>query len=359
MAELSGVASAPGIVHLFGEYGTTFGEPALAFALDQRLTISVKQSEYDFFIVDGFKLDQKRHSYFFNSIQKLWDGGPLDITTSSQIPWLTGVGTRDALSMALTALLMEKNRVLHKEKKLDDPKEIAGILAQQAFIIENNIDGPISPLGTSTSLLGGIVLMYDIPVNAFWSIQDQKFTWYIHQMDTLDNVDIVLGFLKEPETVKYSAEQPKPLFDSPEKIKSLRGSQNHDPSTLHQKAPESIFITLQRLLEKSGFMRDIVRDIGKNTRAGVQALTDHNLGEVGSLMSKQQNLLTILGVYPPALKKLAEAAEDHSYGVALAGANGDVIIALTSKPKLVAHNIEKAGGVAIITKVTKQGLTLE
>ena len=106
---------------------------------------------------------------------------------------------------------------------------------------------------------------------------------------------------------------------------------------------------------------DIIRYSRRTGRATsiLETFAIELTGRLGSLMSKQQNLVTILGIYPPALKKLAEAAEDHSYGVALAGANGDVIVALSSKPELVADNIEKAGGVAVITKVTKHGLTLE
>jgi hypothetical protein len=76
-------------------------------------------------------------------------------------------------------------------------------------------------------------------------------------------------------------------------------------------------------------------------------------------MNEQQNLITILGVFPPVMKELAKVAEQNSLGVTLIGTKGDAIAALTKKPELVANSIKRAGAEAVITGISKQGLMLE
>ena len=112
-------------------------------------------------------------------------------------------------------------------------------------------------------------------------------------------------------------------------------------------------------MKRSGFAKDNIKDLGKLTRAGTEALIAGDLPKLGKIMDQQQNILTILGVYPKELKPLVEAAKKDSYGVTLTGTNGDAIIAISETPEIVASNIKKAGGEAIITKIGNHGLEIK
>ena len=111
MAEFNKAASVPGVVQLFGGYSTIIGEPAIAIAIDLRVNLKVEPAEFDFFIVDGYKLDAHKHKYFSKAAQMLWHGKALEFNTSSQLPMVTGFGTQNALVVALAALLMNKNEI--------------------------------------------------------------------------------------------------------------------------------------------------------------------------------------------------------------------------------------------------------
>lgn len=357
MAELSGAVSAPGVLHLFGEYSTLFGEPAVAIAIDLRLTLTVEPAEFEFSIVDGYKLDPRKHKYFDIALKEFWDGPPLEFSTSSQFPMLSGLGTSSALTVAITGLLLELSKSKEKKPKLKKEQSKTVLLAKRAYKLEKKINPPVSPLGTSTAIAGGTVLLFDIPAGALWSIPEKNRTSYIHKLEALEEVSIVIGHLKDKSTANYSALHPRALFDSPTASTNSKSTLISDAAAALGGA-ESIQKKLQRLTSKSGFIKDIIRELGKVTRSGVQALTGGEPGKIGALLNKQQNLVTMLGVYPSELKDLAEAAEDYSFGVTPAGANGDSILALTRKPELVASNIQKAGGDAVITKVTSHGYTL-
>jgi mevalonate kinase len=358
MAELSGAVSAPGVLHLFGEYSTLFGEPAVAIAIDLRLTLTVEPAEFEFSIVDGYKLDPRKHKYFDIALQEFWEGPPLEFSTSSQIPMLSGLGTSSALTVAITGLLLELNRSNEKKPKLKKKQSKTIQLAKRAYKLEKKINPPVSPLGTSTAIAGGAVLLFDIPAGALWSIPEKNRTSYIHKLEALEGVSIVIGHLKDKSTANYSALHPRALFDSPTAPAQSKSTLISDAAVALGGGAESIQKKLQRLTSKSGFIKDIIRELGKVTRSGVQALTSGDPGKIGTLLNKQQNLVTMLGVYPSELKDLAEAAEDYSFGVTPAGAIGDTILALTRKPELVASNIQKAGGDAVITNVTSHGYTL-
>ena len=66
-------ASAPGKCILFGEHAVVFGQPAVAVAIDQRMTVSLeKNSEWR---IDGMKFISKRHPHVEALKQRLWANG--------------------------------------------------------------------------------------------------------------------------------------------------------------------------------------------------------------------------------------------------------------------------------------------
>jgi len=86
----------------------------------------------------------------------------------------------------------------------------------------------------------------------------------------------------------------------------------------------------------------------------------HDLEALGRLMSKDHNLLTILGVSTPALQKLVDASLPYSYGAKLTGAGGGgSMIALTDEPEKVAEAIRARGGAPFIVRTGVQGVRAE
>ena len=54
MSRYLGETSVPGVVALLGEYGLGYGEPALALAIDHRVSVKANETDFDFYIVDDY-----------------------------------------------------------------------------------------------------------------------------------------------------------------------------------------------------------------------------------------------------------------------------------------------------------------
>src|SRR5206468_1794106 len=67
---------------------------------------------------------------------------------------------------------------------------------------------------------------------------------------------------------------------------------------------------------------DAVREIGRITLDGMEALRRNDLAAAGRLMDRNHALLTGLGVGHPMLDRLVQAARKTSYGAKLTGAGG-------------------------------------
>lgn len=368
MVELLGETKVPGAVALFGEYGSIFGEPALAFALDLKLILKAKHTDLDFFIVDGYKLDSQKHVYFEIALKQLWTGGVLEFKTMSQIPIITGLGTNSALAVALSGLLINLKKVIAKKKKRKSINESDRIISQyktikqisnSAFQIENAINAPVSPLQTTTSAIGGAVLLDSEKKESIFSISCQDQKWYAHKLNNLENISFVIGYPKNRLT--NLQENPRPLFDSPPKPKSVKRTKLHTlRTTLRQSGTqESILNKLTRFVSRSNFAMDNIKEMGKITREACTRLIQGDIEKVGKLLAEQYNLLTILGVCPDELKPFVEATKDDSYGVTITGVNGDTILAISDAPQKVVENIKKLGGEGFIGNILNRGFEVK
>ena len=106
---------------------------------------------------------------------------------------------------------------------------------------------------------------------------------------------------------------------------------------------------VKRFVDKSKFAKDVIEEIGQLTIEGREALRKNDPVELGSLMTRDQKLLAILGVSCQALDDLIEASFPLSYGAKLTGAGGGgSMVALTDSPEQVAEAIRKKGGHPII-----------
>ena len=104
-------ASAPGKCILFGEHAVVYGQPAVAVAIEQRISVSLETlgSSSESWKIDGMKFDPKRHPHVQALRNRLWQpqqGAPnLKIRIKGDIPPASGLGSSAALSVAASAAL--------------------------------------------------------------------------------------------------------------------------------------------------------------------------------------------------------------------------------------------------------------
>ena len=195
--EVAITASAPAKCILFGEHAVVYGEPAVAVALEQRL--SVRLTPAKMWGVDGSSLNPRRHPHIHHLVHEIWDADseptPLSIHVSGDIPRASGLGSSAALSVAMGA-------ALHASKHLTNPSDSIEEFSRMAHHAEAKAQsGRASPMDTSTSALGGIVVLSDKKEQGCdWKFTSEletpegKRTWEIHTLNLPeDDVFLVLG----------------------------------------------------------------------------------------------------------------------------------------------------------------------
>ena len=191
--------------------------------------------------------------------------------------------------------------------------------------------GRASPMDTSTSTLGGIVVLSDKKEDGCdWvftrklETPDGQRTWEIHTMTPpQDDVYLVLG-----------------------------NTGVHAP-TSHQVA------LVAAALEANPSRINEIRAIGSIARRGLKALQVGNYDAVGHAMSENHIILRNLGVSSDELETLISAALPTALGAKLTGAGGGgCMVALTRNPKATSEAIELAGGRTLISRLGNPGATL-
>lgn len=320
MQLLEAEASAPGKVILFGEHAVVYGEPSLSLALQRRTFVS-GQPVGDAFTVNGFPLDPNFHAYIERAVKQHWKLGPLRLQTESQIPSGSGIGSSAALSVATNAVLL---RLQHPDTvPLSD-------IAQAAFLTEFETQGRASPNDTTVATAGGGVLLAPERLESsdlefLWRIQREERTWNAHRVKIPD-LPLVIG---------------------------VTGSKG--------KTSEQV-AKVRRFVEKSSFARDVVKDIGRITMAGVEALRKNDLRTLGDLMNKNHEHLHTLGVDTPLLETLVQGARKvrGTLGAKLTGAGGGgSMVVLTENPDEVKLALEKLGASAFLAPASRDGVLVK
>jgi len=306
--------SSPGKVILFGEHAVVYGEPAIALAVTRRFHMEVRpRDKGKGHRVDGHRMTQAHHSYFKYAVENYWEGGPLDISTRSDIPSSSGMGSSAALTTSLMGALVELSG-----GSIEDERER---IARQSFATEYGVQGRASPTDTSTATMGQGILLAKEPVDGLlWHVERGGAEWYIHRVD-VPKLDIVVGFT------------------------GVKGNTGE------------LVAKVRRYWERNNFAKETVSDIGRLTMEGVAALGTGDKELIGRLMDRNHQLLTILGVNHPKLQRLIDAARPYSFGAKLTGAGGGgSMIALTDEPEKVSASIEAAGGTPFIAEIGAPGL---
>ena len=349
-------ASAPGKCILFGEHAVVYGQPAVAVAIDQRMSVSLALN--DDWRIDGMSFHPQRHPHVEALRQRLWEGGPpLSVKITGDIPPASGLGSSAALSVAASAALRcARGRQIKDDDwaegwtaarpngVYDGPWEVTkgdsvdygakSVDEDECAILTHAVEayaqgGRASPMDSSTCAHGGCIVLSDKvedDLNWLYSRKLNDVSWEVHSVDLgeIDDVWLVIG----------STGVHAPTSEQVAKVAALLESQ-----------PEK--------------MREI-ETIGIVARRGIAALMEGDMESVGRAMSENHLLLRSIGVSCPELESLITAAAPTSLGVKLTGAGGGgCMIALTRNPKLTSEAIELAGGRTLISKLGAVGMKVD
>jgi mevalonate kinase len=294
--------SAPGKIYLFGEHAVVYGESALACAVDMRTHVTAKKSGSIKITskIGTTGLDFRKHAYVSSAIKKL-DVKDVAVKITSDIPIGSGLGSSAAVTVATLSAINE-------EYSLGYVKED---IARMGHEIELDVQGAASPTDTFVSTMGGIV-----------EIPSRK------RLEPMD-CGVVIGNTNKGATSKKTARLVKQV------------------AVLREEYPEVI--------------NPIIKTIGSFTQKGMSLVSEKDYTSLGKLMNINHGLLDALGVGTTELSALVYAARDAgAFGAKITGAGGGgCMVALTDSPGKVASAISKAGGQAIITKFTKEGILKE
>lgn len=303
--------SAPGKMILFGEHAVVFGKPALALAIDLRISACVSRS--DEYTVNGRPMKKKHHAYISAALDEAWGGPPINIDTVSEIPSGSGLGSSAAVTVSSVAAMLSS-------KGQASPEAIA----KKSFAVELKVQGRASPTDTSTSTHGqGVLVSPDETDGLLWRIEQGEHAWNIHHCD-VPGLDFVVGY-----TGVHAATGP-------------------------------LVAKVKRQVDQSADAKAAVDRIGEIVLEGVAAMKAGDKRRLGRLMDENQVLLNGLGVGHPALDGLISAVRPFSHGAKLTGAGGGgSMIALTDDVKPVVEAIRNSGGEAIVVKAGAEGVRRE
>jgi len=297
--------SAPGKIYLFGEHAVVYGESAICCAVDLRTQVRASLSDTIRIssVLGDTGLDHDRYPYVSSVIEKMseiTDIKGVDLCIDSNIPVGSGLGSSAAVTIATIQAL---NLLFGCGMGAED-------IATLGHSIERKIQGAASPTDTYVSTMGGVVM---VPLK-----KKLKFI----------DCGIVIG-----NTGKFSSTR--------QLVSNV--------ALLKKNYPEII--------------DPILSTIGMISLTGEELVTKKEYRSIGVLMNINQGLLDAIGVSSPELADLIYAARSAgAYSAKITGAGGGgcmVALAHPSEMQLVASAITKAGGEAIITKVTEQGVRVE
>lgn len=150
-------ASAPAKAILFGEHAVVYGKPAIAAAIDRRVTVTLGDSSENRVTIPSLGVDFRSESspsggildYVGKTLKLYHDGSPLGIQIEMEIPVGSGLGSSAALTVALIGAL---DGYHGRESEPEDT-------AARAHRVELEVQGAASPLDTTVSTYGGLVYL--------------------------------------------------------------------------------------------------------------------------------------------------------------------------------------------------------
>ncbi|MCQ2056326.1 MAG: mevalonate kinase [archaeon] len=305
-------ASSPGKFILMGEHAVVYGKPAVALAINKRLTCTISESTK--LTINGLCVAPDDNSY----VSRILSANNLttaSISIKSELLPGSGLGSSGALC---TSLLTSIKRMLGKSHNRKD-------IASEAFEAEYRAQGRASPVDTSCCTFGNGIAV-NCPKNLgqyLWTASKNGDTWDIFNIP-IPKMTFVVGYTG---------------------IRSLTAS---------------IVEKVKKYKEQSPVAENLIDEIGNVTIDGMQALSKNDTEHLGRLMTKNHKLLASLGVSCRELDKLVNASLEYSYGAKLTGSGGGgSMIALTDEPGKVCQTISLHGGFPFIVSTSVEGTNVE
>ncbi|WP_370575227.1 mevalonate kinase [Methanomethylovorans sp.] len=297
--------SAPGKIYLFGEHAVVYGESAICCAVDLRTQVRADISDtiHISSVLGDTGLDYDKYPYVsavIENMSEIADIKGINLRIDSNIPVGSGLGSSAAVTIATIQAL---NLLFGCGLGLED-------IATLGHNIERTIQGAASPTDTYVSTMGGVVM---VPLKK--------------KLNTID-CGIVIG-----NTGKFSSTR--------QLVSNVALLKKHYPQIIDP----------------------ILSTIGRISITGEELVIKKEYEAIGRLMNINQGLLDAIGVSGPELSNLIYAARSTgAYSAKITGAGGGgCMVALThpSESKQIASAITQAGGEAIITRVTENGVKVE
>jgi len=271
--------SAPGKVYLFGEHAVVYGEPALACAINLRVSTSVELESSGRIRIDALNMHRdcpneevKYVCCAAHVMRRLFGidfGAKVSIT--SQLPPRQGLGSSAAVTVSAIKALAECLDI-----ELND-EEVAKIGHQ----VESAVQGRASPADTYVSSTGGVVLI------------EQTQASHLSPF----NIPLIIG------------------------------------ATGTERLTSDVIASVAKMKERyPALVEDVLSAIGNVTRLGKQKLAEEDFAGLGELMNINQGLLESIGVSDKALSRLVYAARAAgALGAKITGAGrGGCIIAIAN-----------------------------
>ena len=294
--------SAPGKIYFFGEHAVVYGEKAIACAVDLRTRVSVQPSSEHIISssLGTTGLDTVKHPYVTQCIREMeqYITGCVKVNITSDLPVGSGLGSSAAVTIATLYALSIQFDTGHT---LDE-------IAATGHAIEGKVQGAASPTDTFVSTMGGVV-----------TIPGRKKL-------LLPECPIVIGY-----TGSFSSTR--------ELVANVRSLREDYPVAIDP----------------------IISTIGSLSGYGEVLIEKRDYAALGGLMDINHGLLDALGVGSRELSNLVWAARGAgAWGAKTTGAGGGgCMVAITDNPEKVADAIRYAGGEAIITSPTHEGVKVE
>ncbi|MHA1400598.1 MAG: mevalonate kinase [Candidatus Heimdallarchaeaceae archaeon] len=311
--------SAPGKVILFGEHAVVYGYPAIAVAIDKRVTTSIKPSTLnegslsvpDLFYGQSFPLTftpstpkSLQASYFI--IEQLMNKARLlsspNIKIKASFPPSAGLGSSAATSVSLIKAL---SSFLRLQLTLEDINRIAFEVEKIQHGTPSGIDNTVATYGGGIYYCKGQIERISLPSSSlYWVIVNSKVK--------RKTKNLVLKVRKRYEKDKENI--------------------------------ESVFRSIESLVLKAKTL-----------------IKQGQMLKIGEIMNKNQNLLEELGVGHPKITEILKILENEgSLGAKLTGAGGGgCVIGLFSTKeealKAIEH-VERKGFQAFLTTPTNTGV---
>jgi mevalonate kinase len=298
-------ASAPGKVILFGEHAVVYGEPAIAFAIDKRIYVTVDRRADERIcissapeIVDGYPYVKKAVELTFEYCSEKCG---LDLKIESEFPPASGLGSSASVSVST---ILATSTLLNVDIEKKD-------IARLGHRVEKKIQGAASITDSSVTTYGGVLFV--------------KPKLETVEEILVDELPFVVGY-----TGKGGA--------TGQLVRKVRESRDKSPEIFDP----------------------IIQTIGRITIRAKNVLEDG--GDIGELMNINHGLLEALGVGTESLSRYVHSARDAgALGAKITGAGGGgcMIAFAPDNQDEVARAIEQQGGLALRVKSEEQGARIE